>query len=103
MKVFNCQSVEVLKVRYYVDYVGREKEDAVHFKSIQADIQETNNQLEITLYGDRVTNMLKMFSNEDVETEDIRISYEGEIYQIISKVKYSAFEPTHWVYTLEMM
>ena len=103
MKVFNTRPVELYRVSFDKDMVGREIEDVRFDHSIQADIQANVNQIQITLYGDRVKNMLTMFSNEDINTEYYRLKVDGSMYQIISKNKYDAFAPTHYVYELEVM
>lgn len=103
MKVFNAKTYKVRKVVYYQDFVGRENEEFFEIGEVQANVQQASNELQITMYGDRVRNMLTMYSNENVETEDIRIEIEGELYQIISKQKFDAFEPTHYVYELELI
>lgn len=103
MKVFNTKSVELYKVTFDKDFVGREIEDVKLDRSIQADIQANTNQLQITMYGDRAKNILTMFSNENIDTEYYRLKVDGSMYQIISKNKYDAFPPTHYVYELEIM
>ena len=103
MKVFNTRPVELYKVSFDKDWVGREIEEVKLDRSIEADIQANTNQLQITMYGDRVKNILTMFSNEDIDTEYYRLKVDGSMYQIISKNKYDAFPPTHYVYELEIM
>ena len=103
MKVFNTKPVELYKVSFDKDFVGREIEDVKLDRSIEADIQANTNQLQITMYGDRVKNILTMFSNEDIDSEYYRLKVDGSMYQIISKNKYDAFPPTHYVYELEIM
>ena len=103
MKVFNTRPVELYKVSFDKDFVGREIEEVKLDRSIEADIQANTNQLQITMYGDRVKNILTMFSNEDIDTEYYRLKVDGSMYQIISKNKYDAFPPTHYVYELEIM
>lgn len=103
MKVFNTKPVELYKVSFDKDFVGREIEEVKLDRSIQADIQANTNQVQITMYGDRVKNILTMFSNEDIDTEYYRLKVDGSMYQIISKNKYDAFPPTHYVYELEVM
>lgn len=103
MKVFNTRPVELYKVSFNKDMVGREIEEVELDRSIEADIQANTNQLQITMYGDRVKNILTMFSNEDIDTEYYRLKVDGSMYQIISKNKYDAFPPTHYVYELEVM
>lgn len=103
MKVFNTKPVELYKVSFDKDFVGREIEEVKLDRSIQADIQANTNQLQITMYGDRAKNILTMFSNEDIDTEYYRLKVDGSMYQIISKNKYDAFPPTHYVYELEIM
>lgn len=103
MKVFNTKSHTIHYVDYYQDWVGREKEEHIEIKTIQADVQQAPNQLQVTVYGDRIRNMLTMYSNEDIETENIRVEVEGQMYQIISKQKFDAFQPTHYVYELELI
>ena len=103
MKVFNTKPVELYKVSFDKDFVGREIEEVKLDRSIQADIQANANQLQITMYGDRVKNILTMFSNEDIDSEYYRLKIDGSMYQIISKNKYDAFPPAHYVYELEVM
>lgn len=103
MKVFNTKPVELYKVSFDKDFVGREIEEVKLDRSIEADIQANTNQLQITMYGDRAKNILTMFSNEDIDTEYYRLKVDGSMYQIISKNKYDAFPPTHYVYELEIM
>lgn len=103
MIVFNTKPHKIHRVSYYQDWVGREKEEHIEIRTIQADIQQASNQLQVTVYGDRVRNMLTMYSNEDIEVEDIRVEVDGEMYQIISKEKYDAFKPTHYIYELELI
>ena len=103
MKVFNTKPVELYKVSFDKDMVGREIEDVKLDRSIEADIQANTNQLQITMYGDRAKNILTMFSNEDIDTEYYRLKVDGSMYQIISKNKYDAFPPSHYVYELEIM
>ena len=103
MRVFNTKAHKIHRVNYYQDWVGREREEYAEIQTIQADIQQASNQLQITVYGDRVRNMLTMYSNENIETENIRVEVEGQLYQIISKQKFDAFEPTHYVYELELI
>ena len=103
MKVFNTRPVELYKVSFDKDFVGREIEEVKLDRSIEADIQANTNQLQISMYGDRVKNILTMFSNEDIDTEYYRLKVDGSMYQIISKNKYDAFPPTHYVYELEIM
>ena len=103
MKVFNTRPVELYKVSFNKDMVGREIEEVELDRSIEADIQANTNQLQITMYGDRVKNILTMFSNEDIDTEYYRLKVDGSMYQIISKNKYDAFPPTHYIYELEIM
>lgn len=103
MKVFNTRPVELYKVSFDKDFVGREIEEVKLDRSIEADIQANTNQLQITMYGDRVKNILTMFSNEDINTEYYRLKVDGSMYQIISKNKYDTFPPTHYVYELEVM
>ncbi len=103
MKVFNTKPVELYKVTFDKDFVGREIEEVKLDRSIEADIQANTNQLQITMYGDRAKNILTMFSNEDIDTEYYRLKVDGSMYQIISKNKYDAFPPTHYVYELEIM
>lgn len=103
MKVFNTKPVELYKVSFDKDFVGREIEEVKLDRSIEADIQANANQLQITMYGDRVKNILTMFSNEDIDSEYYRLKVDGSMYQIISKNKYDAFPPTHYVYELEIM
>ena len=103
MKVFNTRPVELYKVSFNKDMVGREIEEVELERSIEADIQANTNQLQITMYGDRAKNILTMFSNEDIDTEYYRLKVDGSMYQIISKSKYDAFPPTHYVYELEVM
>lgn len=103
MKVFNTKPMELYKVTFDKDFVGREIEEVKLDRSIEADIQANTNQLQITMYGDRAKNILTMFSNEDIDTEYYRLKFDGSMYQIISKNKYDAFPPTHYVYELEVM
>ena len=103
MKVFNTRPVELYKVSFNKDMVGREIEEVELDRSIEADIQANTNQLQITMYGDRAKNILTMFSNEDIDTEYYRLKVDGSMYQIISKNKYDAFPPTHYIYELEIM
>ena len=103
MRVFNTKPYKIHKVKYYQDWVGREREEFVEIREVQSDIQQAPNQLQVTVYGDRVRNMLTMYSNEDIETEDIRVEVGGELYTIISKQKFDAFEPTHYIYELELI
>ena len=103
MKVFNTKPVELYKVTFDKDFVGREIEEVKLDRSIEADIQANTNQLQITMYGDRAKNILTMFSNENIDTEYYRLKVDGSMYQIISKNKYDAFPPTHYVYELEVM
>lgn len=103
MKVFNTRPVELYKVSFDKDFVGREIEEVKLDRSIEADIQANTNQLQITMYGDRAKNILTMFSNEDIDTEYYRLKVDGSMYQIISKNKYDAFPPSHYVYELEVM
>ena len=103
MKVFNTKPVELYKVTFDKDFVGREIEEVKLDRSIEADIQANTNQLQITMYGDRAKNILTMFSNENIDTEYYRLKVDGSMYQIISKNKYDAFPPTHYVYELEIM
>lgn len=103
MKVFNTKPVELYKVTFDKDFVGREIEEVKLDRSIEADIQANTNQLQITMYGDRAKNILTMFSNEDIDTEYYRLKVDGSMYQIISKNKYDAFPPSHYVYELEIM
>ena len=77
MKVFNTRPMELYRVSFDRDWVGREIEDVKLDRSIQADIQANTNQLQITMYGDRAKNILTMFSNEDIDTEYLGISGEN--------------------------
>jgi hypothetical protein len=103
MLVFNTKPHKIYGIEYTRDGVGRERIEFVTYKEIYADVQQAPTQLQIVIYGDRVRNMLTMYSNEDIETEEIRVEVEGNLYQIISKQKFDAFEPTHYVYELELI
>ena len=103
MKVFNTRAVELYRVSFNKDWVGREIEEVKFDRSIEADVQANANQIQVTLYGDRTKNILNIFSNEDIDTEYYRLKIDGSMYTIISKSKYDAFEPTHYVYEVEVM
>ena len=103
MKVFNTRPIELYKVDFDKDWVGREIEEVKLERSIQADVQAGANQVQITMYGDRVKNIYTVYSNEDINTEYYRLKIDNNFYTIISKNKYDAFPPAHYIYEVEVM
>lgn len=103
MRVFKTRPIELLRVQFDVDQVGREVESVSVIGTIEANVQSSKSSFQVTLYGDRVRDMLTVYSNTDVDVENCRLRVDGLTYRIIGKEKYDAFAPTHYEYQLEIM
>ena len=103
MKIFKTRPIELLRVQFEVDQVGREVENVSVIGTIEANVQSSNSSFQVTLYGDRVRDMLTAYSNTNIDVESCRLRVDGLTYRIIGKEKYDAFAPTHYKYQLEIM
>ena len=103
MKIFKTRPIELLRVQFEVDHVGREVENVSVIGTIEANVQSSKSSFQVTLYGDRVRDMLTVYSNTDVDVENCRLRVDGLTYRIVAKEKHDAFAPTHYKYQLEIM
>jgi hypothetical protein len=94
-------------LQLYTDVIsnnlGREittKKKDIEFRG---DLQQTNSTLQVELYGDRVKNILTVYSNHNIVNEDSYLLINGGYYKLISKRTYSHFQPTHYIYEFELI
>ena len=98
--VLNVDAYNVYTVNFKKDDLGREIREIVLDGVIVADVQYNHSSLQVEQYGDRINNILTVYTNDIIE-EDCLLEIDYKLYRIISIKKFSAFPPTHYVMEVE--
>lgn len=100
MKIMFTEPLKVYKV-IHGNWLGRETIKTVYDHDIQGHVDMNNSPLDVKLYGDRIRNIITLYTNEDID-EDYFIEYKNRMYKIINKQSTTIIEPIHHIFTLEL-
>ena len=99
--ILNLKDCKVYGVIYSQDNRGREIIEKDYLQTVKANIQPASSTLQVELYGDRIKNIFTLYTNAYIN-EEFLIEIEYKFYRIISKKKFTAFPPTHYVCEVEI-